>query len=195
MGFSGARADGARSHRRNFGALCVCDAQGPTWDLGLRSFPMGRRLRARPPSYIRLACDVTPLDTGWTRPLTARLALPQARRGRNVDVRLPLFEDEATPEFRGKEAEVPFPPGATSRPVPPDNFCVPEGAVPCGAPTNGDHARRTGGGEAATLEPPQVHVDAMAFGMGCCCLQVTFQVSTSRPSPSLRHRCRVSFGA
>lgn len=23
---------------------------------------------------------------------------------------------------------------------------------------------------------PHVHMDAMAFGMGCCCLQVTFQV-------------------
>ncbi len=31
-----------------------------------------------------------------------------------------------------------------------------------------------------TPPPPHgtdVHMDAMAFGMGCCCLQVTFQVS------------------
>ena len=31
-----------------------------------------------------------------------------------------------------------------------------------------------GGGD--TVNPPHVHMDAMAFGMGCCCLQVTFQV-------------------
>lgn len=29
------------------------------------------------------------------------------------------------------------------------------------------------GGQRST---PHVHMDAMAFGMGCCCLQVTFQV-------------------
>lgn len=27
------------------------------------------------------------------------------------------------------------------------------------------------------LEPNQVYMDCMAFGMGCCCLQVTFQAS------------------
>lgn len=31
----------------------------------------------------------------------------------------------------------------------------------------------TGGDQRST---PHVHMDAMAFGMGCCCLQVTFQV-------------------
>jgi len=27
------------------------------------------------------------------------------------------------------------------------------------------------------LEPNQVYMDCMAFGMGCCCLQVTFQAA------------------
>lgn len=59
--------------------------------------------------------------------LTANI---RARRGANVDIRLPLFRDAKTPEFED---------------------------------------------DAAALAPPTVHMDAMAYGMGCCCLQVTFQ--------------------
>ncbi len=59
--------------------------------------------------------------------LTANI---RARREEKVDIRAPLFADEATPEFRDDK----------------------------------------GGGF-----PPYVHMDAMAFGMGCCCLQLTFQ--------------------
>lgn len=33
-------------------------------------------------------------------------------------------------------------------------------------------------GDSAAGSGPHVHMDAMAFGMGCCCLQVTFQVRT-----------------
>mmetsp|Transcript_23206 Transcript_23206/g.53705 ORF Transcript_23206/g.53705 Transcript_23206/m.53705 type:complete len:719 (+) Transcript_23206:73-2229(+) len=61
--------------------------------------------------------------------LTANI---RARRGSNVDVRIPLYKDVATPEF--KAAEV-----------------TPESKA------------------------PTVAGDAMAFGMGNCCLQVTFQ--------------------
>lgn len=42
------------------------------------------------------------------------------------------------------------------------------------AASKGGEAERGAGG--ATVIPPHVHMDAMAFGMGCCCLQVTFQV-------------------
>jgi len=52
------------------------------------------------------------------------------RRGANVDIRMPLYQDVATPEFKD---------------------------LPPGAP------------------PPEVRGDAMAYGMGSCCLQVTFQ--------------------
>mmetsp|Transcript_17107 Transcript_17107/g.52533 ORF Transcript_17107/g.52533 Transcript_17107/m.52533 type:complete len:736 (-) Transcript_17107:2200-4407(-) len=55
----------------------------------------------------------------------------RTRRGANVDIQLPLFRDERTPEFA-------------------------EGAPPDAA-------------------EPTVKMDAMAYGMGCCCLQVTFQ--------------------
>jgi glutamate--cysteine ligase catalytic subunit len=58
--------------------------------------------------------------------LTANI---RKRRGSKVDIRVPLFKDENTPEFQD-------------------------------------------GGET-----PDIHMDAMAFGMGCCCLQVTFQAS------------------
>ncbi|CAM9102480.1 unnamed protein product, partial [Hapterophycus canaliculatus] len=79
----------------------------------------------------------------------------RARRGHNVDIRIPLFHDENTPEFRGEEAVLPPPPGAGS---PPPYTPFPS--------YEGDTTARSG---------PHVHMDAMAFGMGCCCLQVTFQ--------------------
>lgn len=50
------------------------------------------------------------------------------RRGGKVDIRVPLYEDVKTPEFKSSK-------------------------------------------------DPQIHMDCMAFGMGCCCLQVTFQAS------------------
>eukprot|EP01084_Bolivina_argentea_P205342 350806_1 len=59
------------------------------------------------------------------RTLTANI---RARRGKKVNIRVPLFEDDATPEFKDNKGF-----------------------------------------------PRDVHMDAMAFGMGCCCLQLTFQ--------------------
>lgn len=59
-----------------------------------------------------------------------------------MDIRLPLFKDERTPEFLVDLPEAEKPKITT------------------------DAAGR-----------PTIHMDAMAFGMGCCCLQVTFQVS------------------
>lgn len=47
-----------------------------------------------------------------------------------VDIQIPLYRDERTPEFQ-------------------EAF--------------------------SSSSPPTIHMDAMAFGMGCCCLQVTFQ--------------------
>ncbi len=52
----------------------------------------------------------------------------RARRGKKVNVRVPLFEDDSTPEFKDDKGS-----------------------------------------------PRDVHMDAPAFGMGCCCLQLTFQ--------------------
>ncbi|CAM9217316.1 unnamed protein product, partial [Heterosigma akashiwo] len=68
------------------------------------------------------------------------------RRGSNVDIRIPLFKDTFTPEFQNtKEVD---------------------------AATAGIWAPTADGGGA---EGPCVHMDAMAFGMGCCCVQLTFQ--------------------
>ena len=53
-----------------------------------------------------------------------------------VDIQIPLFRDERTPEFQEASLE-------------------------------------------ESSSPPTIHMDAMAFGMGCCCLQVTFQVCLS----------------
>jgi glutamate--cysteine ligase catalytic subunit len=54
----------------------------------------------------------------------------RSRRGSKVDIRVPLFHDENTPEFLSTEKESPV---------------------------------------------PDIYMDCMAFGMGMCCLQVTFQ--------------------
>lgn len=54
-------------------------------------------------------------------------------------------------------------------------------------------AQGDGGGD--TVDPPHVHMDAMAFGMGCCCLQVTFQVGAQGAGAGLSHvvSCDVIF--
>lgn len=56
----------------------------------------------------------------------------RTRRGKKVDIRVPLFEDMNTPEFQGRRASV-------------------------------------------SEKAPEIEMDCMAFGMGMCCLQVTFQ--------------------
>ncbi len=63
--------------------------------------------------------------------LTANI---RARRGKKVDIRVPLFADDATPEFKNEH-----------------------------------------GSYKGLSLPRHIHMDAMAFGMGCCCLQLTFQ--------------------
>ncbi|CAM9434866.1 unnamed protein product, partial [Choristocarpus tenellus] len=73
------------------------------------------------------------------------------RRGSNVNIRIPLFKDTYTPEF----SKVPVPPAPPSQ----------------GEPTKAINGYDSKG----SSEQPYVHMDAMAFGMGCCCLQVTFQ--------------------
>ena len=45
-----------------------------------------------------------------------------------------------------------------------------------------DSAEGRGGGTGLSDVKPAIHMDAMAFGMGCCCLQVTFQAQVRRGS-------------
>jgi len=61
------------------------------------------------------------------------------RRGSKVDIRVPLFHDTNTPEFK-------------------EGGCPPDAVTSNGVPA--------------------IMMDCMAFGMGCCCLQVTFQASS-----------------
>jgi glutamate--cysteine ligase catalytic subunit len=60
------------------------------------------------------------------------------RRGKKVDIRVPLYRDVNTPEFTGNNS-YPFPNGYKIE------------------------------------ENHEIYMDCMAFGMGMCCLQVTFQ--------------------
>lgn len=82
--------------------------------------------------------------------LTANI---RARRGGRVDIRVPLFRDSETPEYLDADAEPP-----TKRQKIEDGSC------------NGAEA-------AAEAAQPTIQMDCMAYGMGCCCLQVTFQGS------------------
>lgn len=78
------------------------------------------------------------------------------RRGNKVDIRIPLFRDTHTPEFlRGSASDIPTSSSTAS-------------SDPTSLPTSSasDHK----------LEPnTDILMDCMAFGMGMCCLQVTFQ--------------------
>lgn len=71
----------------------------------------------------------------------------RARRGRKVDINVPIFRDERTPwPFQDPTVEY-------------DRHDWPE-----------DDDVRTG-----AVAENCVYMDAMAFGMGSCCLQITFQ--------------------
>ena len=65
-----------------------------------------------------------------------------------IDIKIPLYRDKLTPEF------------------------LAEGS------TEASDVEGDGAVSPPPSEPPAVHMDAMAFGMGCCCLQVTFQVNS-----------------
>ncbi len=122
-----------RLRRRRLLSVLLPNEIAPT----MTSFPMlgvqGRCTttpRTSPGSHISdseyVSDDIISTHPRFTT-LTANI---RARREEKVDIRVPLFADVATPEFR-------------------------------------DHK----GGRF----PPHVHMDAMAFGMGCCCVQLTFQ--------------------
>lgn len=109
----------------------------------------------------------------------------RARRGANVSIRPPLFRDQNTPEFLGEMANLPLPPGATSHASAANDHSTHVGNGHLGVDGRG---RLESLSETETMddlssrpeyehsaEAPHVHMDAMAFGMGCCCLQVTFQ--------------------
>eukprot|EP00536_Pseudo-nitzschia_multiseries_P008446 jgi/Psemu1/319394/estExt_fgenesh1_pm.C_2140008 len=73
------------------------------------------------------------------------------RRGSKVNIKVPLFRDSETAEYKGFDK------------LQPGNV---DGC--CGSDSQQD---KTG---SETLRAA-VHMDAMVFGMGCCCLQITFQ--------------------
>lgn len=101
---------------------------------------------------------------------------------------VPLFRDKNTPEFQDLEEG-----DGTSQEAKPNSSeeeeeekscdcgeeCVcchrtdPEYCIQCPGPQEQMYAGR-----------PAIHMDAMAFGMGCCCLQTTFQ---ARSMPESRY--------
>lgn len=110
-------------------------------------------------------------EMGWrcaglmNRTLTANI---RQRRGSLVDIRVPLFVDENTKVPDGMKSDL-------SNGVPRGSslsfrlhmlrmaYMSKQSIADIPAP-----AKPTG-------DTPYIHMDAMAFGMGCCCLQITFQ--------------------
>ena len=82
----------------------------------------------------------------------------RARRGSNVDIRLPLFVDSATPVGTACYGSTPSVNASLK-----DTSAkgTTKGTTPADTPNQS--------------KKEQVHLDAMAFGMGCACLQITFQ--------------------
>lgn len=109
-----------------------------------------------------------------------------------MDIRVPLFRDESTPEFQGDTADLPASPtgashlslGGVNAPMGNGHsegggvtrlVSISEANVMDGPPDRDADGNEHGGAAVG----PHVHMDAMAFGMGCCCLQVTFQVKVT----------------
>lgn len=102
----------------------------------------------------------------------------RSRRGSTVDIRVPLFRDFATPEFAASSLADKPPPSAIA--VPPRAQDTPTPLAPppsssAAASPSLDFSSHRGYMAGWPVDWPEVHMDAMAFGMGCCCLQVTFQ--------------------
>jgi len=103
------------------------------------------------------------------------------RRGRKVEIQVPLFADTATDTAAavtgGAAAACGAAAGSTGAAA---DAAATEATV--FAAEAGDAAVASGAwaadgdvGPAYVPRPGHIHMDAMAFGMGCCCLQVTFQ--------------------
>ncbi|RHY35780.1 hypothetical protein DYB25_010711 [Aphanomyces astaci] len=114
--------------------------------------------------------------------LTANI---RKRRMRTIDIRVPLFKDAFTHEMLEDEAAwvaeharpALLPPVDDDHPRKPPSSPPP--CTPCPLATKRRHGTSfsTKSKPLDHIEPHPgfIHMDAMAFGMGMCCLQVTFQ--------------------
>ncbi|KAN0047778.1 hypothetical protein ACTA71_002164 [Dictyostelium dimigraforme] len=84
--------------------------------------------------------------------LTANI---RKRRGGTVSINIPMYKDKNTPEYLDQMA--------TYERVPP-------------ILDDSDHS--FGDISSPSNQPFNIYMDAMGFGMGCCCLQTTFQLPT-----------------
>lgn len=85
------------------------------------------------------------------------------RRGGKVDIKMPLFKDSKTPEFLRLEAQK-LNELKKDVSTPPLSFSA----------ADLDHAEKMSHHSNMEVDT-DIHMDCMAFGMGMCCLQVTFQ--------------------
>ena len=104
--------------------------------------------------------------------LTANI---RQRRGSKVSIQVPLFQDELTPEFattnKSRTNSADSSSVVFSMDMGDDDSSSPSDSV------NTAKTTTTTSTVACELETqqPMIDMDCMAFGMGCCCLQVTFQ--------------------
>jgi glutamate--cysteine ligase catalytic subunit len=102
--------------------------------------------------------------------LTANI---RRRRGERVDIRIPLFRDGATRADSNEEGMIEANAGSWPSSLP-DSTRATERVLAAAAAASAN-AEEDADLPARDPLPDHIHMDAMAFGMGCCCLQVTFQ--------------------
>ena len=111
----------------------------------------------------------------------------RSRRTEKVDIRVPLFRDVKTPEFVGIHDYDEYTRGngmiTSSNKRKLETPVFPSTVVTSTSSTSSSSSSGTAEENIKIVEYPKValerdtdiHMDAMAFGMGMCCLQVTFQ--------------------
>lgn len=100
----------------------------------------------------------------------------RTRRTEKVDIRVPLFRDIKTPEFVGIHDYDQYihSNGISSNKRKYDNSVV-ANSLTSSSPSVSSDVAVVEYPKVALERDTDIHMDAMAFGMGMCCLQVTFQ--------------------
>ena len=124
------------------------------------------------------------------------------RRGAKVQIQIPLFQDEFTPEFSTPEKQrkesntdvfememgdvETVSPATTTTPTSTSTTTT---TMPSNDTTTSTSfttaTSSTTSSTTSTTATPTIDMDCMAFGMGCCCLQVTFQARNLAESRQL----------
>jgi hypothetical protein len=102
------------------------------------------------------------------------------RRGSNVSINVPLYKDTHTDPHIDAKLHKEAVQGNSAAPHANGNHAHPHENGHVHSHENGHHAQN---GVSHQDKEFNIHMDAMGFGMGCCCLQVCFPPSSSLSLP------------